>query len=709
MLFKGHMHRAACFLFVLVLSACGGGSGTEEAPSGQTSTAIPPTTAALGPDTTPSTTAALGPDTTPSTTAALGPDTTPSTTAALGPDTTPSTTAAPGTETRLPATTEPEVAPVMAAAPAVLSPQEVYSLVAPSIPLIETPAGKGSGILIEGGYVVTNHHVVWPYHKVWMAFPDGTELGDVPVLGWNPVADLAVLGPVGVPAPPLSLVDGEGMDPGSEVYLIGYSAEADLIPQLTITSGVLSRFVEWDLYALTLLESDAVVAVGQSGGALVNSSGDVVGISTWGLGDAWFTVATSAADSAEIVRSMLLDHEQLGPPGPVYGDDIGAFEFAVELANAWDVGLYSFEGAAGSTIEVAIGGPSDGLLAVVGPTGVVMKADDTFEGREYGIVELPVDGPYLVVVANYSAESGEESVFALTSSVKLSPFDDNDDGQSLGIGQRYGGVIDYQGDTDWYELPLEQGDTVVVWTEAVGTHTAVHIGYEFAGLEEVVRDDGSGPAAVGGSTNARLHYNARLYYRAPISGTYHLVVADAWGQNGGAYFVRVARADPSEAPVAGKSPSGTGSPEDPDFPVDYLYDLRFDVGPGTTWRELFDVFEPAEQGCIRQEFGGGLLEDVLAAEVLGEGNEDEFAGMLLCLGQENATEAYISALVGDFARRGATFELDVACLREVFAGDGGAAFLTSLITRGIEEDSGALVLPFLSCFPEEAFEEPADP
>ena len=427
-----------------------------------------------------------------------------------------------------------------AAAPAVLSQQEVYSLVAPSIPMIQTPIGISSGILIEGGYVVTNHHVSWPYHKVRVVFPDGTVFGDVPVLGWDPVADLAVLGPVNARVPPLSLVDGEGMDLGSEVYLIGHSLEVDLLGLPTITSGALSHLHEWDLYALTFLQSDAVAAVGQSGGALVNSSGDVVGVSTAGLGDASFSVATSAADSAEIVRWIIEDYEQFGVPGTVYGDSSGAFEFVVELANTWDQGLYSFEGAAGSTVEVAIEGPSDGLLAVVGPTGVAMKADDTFKGREYGIVELPVDGPYLVVVANKAAKPGEESAFALTSSVELSPFDDRDDGQSLGIDQMYRGTIDYQWDIDWYELPLEQGDTVVVWTDAIFTRTAFHILYEGAGFEELVRHDDSGPAAAGGAANGPL------YYKAPISGTHHIVVTDPLGQNGGAYFVGVLRADSLE-------------------------------------------------------------------------------------------------------------------------------------------------------------------
>ena len=118
--------------------------------------------------------------------------------------------------------------------------------------------------------MVTNHHVVWPDDMVWVVFPDGTELW-VPVVGWDPFADLAVVGPVSASAEPLTLADGEGMSPGSTVFLVGYPAETDLFPQASITEGIVSRFREWDLAGLTLFQTDAAIAGGQSGGALVNT------------------------------------------------------------------------------------------------------------------------------------------------------------------------------------------------------------------------------------------------------------------------------------------------------------------------------------------------------------------------------------------------------------------------------------------------------
>ena len=150
--------------------------------------------------------------------------------------------------------------------------------------------------------MVTNYHVIWPYEAVWVVFPDGTELENVPVVGWDPMADLAVLGPVDVSAQPLKLQDAEDTALGSELLLVGYPAEVDLFPQPSITRGILSRFREWERLGMTYFQTDAAIAGGQSGGALVNSKGEVIGISGFTFSEAGFGLAASSADIAPISR-----------------------------------------------------------------------------------------------------------------------------------------------------------------------------------------------------------------------------------------------------------------------------------------------------------------------------------------------------------------------------------------------------------------------
>ena len=203
------------------------------------------------------------------------------------------------------------------------SAQEVYQIVAASVAFIVNGDGrrKGSGILIDGGYIITNHHVVQPYRLVArVVFPDGTELWDVPVVGWEPLADLAVLGPVTVPIPPLTLQDGKRMAAGSELFLVGYPAEPDLYPQPSITRGVLSRSYRESTTGLTVLRTDAAAAGGQSGGAMVDARGQVVGVTMRvvlfrGTDRAVFTEAYSAVDYAELASRIIRDAD----PGPDRG------------------------------------------------------------------------------------------------------------------------------------------------------------------------------------------------------------------------------------------------------------------------------------------------------------------------------------------------------------------------------------------------------
>ena len=120
-------------------------------------------------------------------------------------------------------------------------------------------------MLIEGGYVLTNAHVVWPFEHVRVVFGDQSEHLKVPVAHWDLMADLALLGPIQTVLSPLPLGDGEGLGVGSEVLSIGYPGEPESLPRPTLATGILSRLREWESFQLTFLQTDASVAEGQSG------------------------------------------------------------------------------------------------------------------------------------------------------------------------------------------------------------------------------------------------------------------------------------------------------------------------------------------------------------------------------------------------------------------------------------------------------------
>ena len=428
------------------------------------------------------------------------------------------------TATPIPAPTDtPTPTPV-----AQMSAAEVYSLVSPSIPFIETPTGTGSGVLIEGGYVVTNYHVVWPYEAVWVVFPDGTELQNVPVVGWDSMADLAVLGPVDVSAWPLKLEDGEGMAAGSELFLVGYPAEVEEFPEPSITRGILSRFRERERLGMTYLQTDAAIAGGQSGGALVNSQGGVVGISTYSFSEAGFGLATSATDDAPILEKLIQGEFTSGLGDRRFPAGSGDFEFDVELANLWDTRAFVLDAAAGTTLGVELEGTEDGLFRVYDPFGLLLEVDDGETGIESGAVDLLVDGIHFLQVEMFT---GEPSTFDLTSTIRLKPFHDPDDGRTIAVGETVVGNIDFYFDLDWYSIRLEEGETVKISTDSINVDTLLYVDFPNSQEGQVVSDDDSG----GGLSST----NSELVYRAPKTGEYFIAVTDAVGDGFGGYYLSV--------------------------------------------------------------------------------------------------------------------------------------------------------------------------
>jgi S1-C subfamily serine protease len=192
----------------------------------------------------------------------------------------------------------------------------VFARVFPSVAFIETPAFTGSGVLIEGGYVVTNAHVVWPFGKVRVVFPDGREFLDAPVLGSGLLDDLAVIGPLDTAIEPVELVDGEGLITGRDVFLIGYPGEPEEFPQPTITRGLISRQRQWDAISMTYFQTDATIAGGQSGRALVSENAEVIGISGLTFTEGGFGLAASASDVKVQIQGLIErgGHGRFGRP-----------------------------------------------------------------------------------------------------------------------------------------------------------------------------------------------------------------------------------------------------------------------------------------------------------------------------------------------------------------------------------------------------------
>lgn len=149
--------------------------------------------------------------------------------------------------------------------------------------LYESPEARGSGVIVDpSGYIVTNHHVVENAAELTVIFDDGTDLPAQLVGDDYPFSDLAVIKVEGGEYPYAPLGDSDALLVGEPVIAIG-SALGDF--RNTVTSGVISGLgrtikVDQDLSLEGMIQTDAAINHGNSGGPLVNLRGEVVGINT---------------------------------------------------------------------------------------------------------------------------------------------------------------------------------------------------------------------------------------------------------------------------------------------------------------------------------------------------------------------------------------------------------------------------------------------
>lgn len=182
----------------------------------------------------------------------------------------------PQAEVPPPAESHPQ-APAPAPAPVVVSLEDTVRRSLPAVVLIETGNGKGSGFFVEPGRLLTNEHVVSGSYSVTLRYADG-ESGSATVAAYSKDFDLAVL-KVAKPRAEQAVIPlgsiGK-LSTGQEVITIG--SPLGLL-QNSVTRGIISGVRK--LEAVTVIQTDAAMNPGNSGGPLLDRNGEALGINSF--------------------------------------------------------------------------------------------------------------------------------------------------------------------------------------------------------------------------------------------------------------------------------------------------------------------------------------------------------------------------------------------------------------------------------------------
>ena len=147
---------------------------------------------------------------------------------------------------------------------------------------IETRTSRGSGVIFEAegqaAYIITNQHVVAGVPEVSVTVNDSTQYPGS-VLGTDRVRDLAVVKICCGKFHALSFGDASRLDPGDGVIAIGYAL--GLSGEATITRGIVSAMRYSSTLRSEVIQTDAALNPGGSGGPMLSMSGRIVGVNTF--------------------------------------------------------------------------------------------------------------------------------------------------------------------------------------------------------------------------------------------------------------------------------------------------------------------------------------------------------------------------------------------------------------------------------------------
>jgi serine protease Do len=218
--------------------------------------------------------------------------------------------------------------------------------------------GLGSGVIVTAdGYILTNHHVVDGAEDITVELSDRKTVS-AKVIGSDPPSDLAVLKIDVNNLPVVALGNSDQVRVGDVVLAIGNPLG---IGQ-TVTSGIISAKGRStglsDGSFEDFLQTDAPINKGNSGGALVNTNGDLIGINSQILSPSGGSIGIGFAIPVNMARSVM---EQLLKGGKVHRGQLGVVVQPVTSNMAASLGMSEAKGVIVSSVQQGSGADKAGI------------------------------------------------------------------------------------------------------------------------------------------------------------------------------------------------------------------------------------------------------------------------------------------------------------------------------------------------------------
>ncbi|MEM1000165.1 MAG: trypsin-like peptidase domain-containing protein [Bacteroidota bacterium] len=176
------------------------------------------------------------------------------------------------------------------------------------------PQASGSGVVISGdGFIATNNHVIRNADKVEVILEDKRSY-EAEVIGKDPTTDLALLKIEEAGLVYLPMANSDAVTVGEWVLAVGNPFNLTS----TVTAGIVSakgrslNLLDEDFAIESFIQTDAAVNPGNSGGALVNTSGQLIGINTAIASETGSYAGYSFAVPVNIVRKVTEDLKEFG-------------------------------------------------------------------------------------------------------------------------------------------------------------------------------------------------------------------------------------------------------------------------------------------------------------------------------------------------------------------------------------------------------------